>query len=92
MNKIQELELIDKIQRELDDLENSQTSVLKKLSQIEAHNITLGLSLLDEKLPALHEEISSSVSIVSEMREAFSAHRQQFVSENKSALQVDPTA
>jgi hypothetical protein len=92
MEKIQQLELMDKIQRELEDLANSQTAVLKKLSQIEAHNITLGVGLLDDKLPDLHEEINSSVTIVSELVEAFAAHRENFFTSNKGVLQSDPTA
>jgi hypothetical protein len=39
MDKKQQLELMDKIQRELKDLEQSQTAVLKKVAQIAAHNI-----------------------------------------------------
>ena len=92
MNKLQQLELMDKILRELQDLENSQTSVLKKVSQIEAHNITLGEPLLDKKLPDLHEEVNSSVVIVTELLETFTAQREKFFSDNKGALQVDPTA
>ncbi len=45
MEKLQKLELMDKILRELDDLKNSQTAVLKKLAQIEVDNITLGVGL-----------------------------------------------
>lgn len=44
MEKLQQLELMDKIQRELEDLANSQIAVLKKLSQIGAHHITLGVA------------------------------------------------
>jgi mRNA-degrading endonuclease RelE of RelBE toxin-antitoxin system len=57
MDKLQKLELMDKVVRELEDLKNSQVSILKKLSQIEADNITLNVSLLEKKLPDLHEEI-----------------------------------
>ena len=56
---------MDKVLRELDDLKSSQTSILKKLSQIEADNINLGVSLLDEKLPDIHEEVDSSITIIS---------------------------
>jgi hypothetical protein len=91
MEKLQQLELMDKIQRELEDLQNSQTSVMKKISQIEAHNITLGVALLDEKLPDLHEDISSSVSIITELAEAFASHREKFFTENKLAAVLDPT-
>jgi mRNA-degrading endonuclease RelE of RelBE toxin-antitoxin system len=51
MEKLEKLALMDKVLRQLDDLKNSQTSLLKKLSQIEADNINLGASLLDKKLP-----------------------------------------
>ncbi|MET0466446.1 MAG: hypothetical protein ABW007_25030 [Chitinophagaceae bacterium] len=92
MNKLQQLQLMDKILRELQDLENSQTSVLKKVAQIETHNITLDDTLLNDKLSDLHEEVSSSVEIVTELLEAFTARREKFYSENEKALQVDPTA
>lgn len=92
MEKLQKLELMDKIVRELEDLKNSQVSVLKKVSQIEADNITLGVSLLEKKLPDLHEEIDSSVVIVSELLEEFQVHREKYFTENKLASLLDPTA
>lgn len=92
MEKLQQLELMDKIKRELEDLQHSQTAVLKKVSQIEAHNITLGVALLDKQLPQLHEEINSSVTIVTELLETFSAYREKFFTDNQLAAQLDPTA
>jgi hypothetical protein len=92
MEKLEKLEMMDKILRELDDLKNSQTSVLKKVSQIEAENITLGVALLDKKLPDLHEEVDSSVGIVAELLEEFQAHRDKFFADNKLGALLDPTA
>jgi hypothetical protein len=92
MNKLQELELIDKVQRELKDLEQSQTAVLKKVSQIAAHNITLGEPMLDQKLPDLQDKIDASVVTISEISEAFDAYREKFFTDNKMAAQLDPTA
>jgi len=92
MDKLQQLELMDKIQRELEDLRNSQTSVLKKVSQISAHNITLGVKLLDQKLPELQYGVESSLTIATELSEAFAAHRTKFFTDNKLAAAVDPTA
>ena len=83
---------MDKVQRELDDLKNSQTSVLKKVSQIAAHNITLGVGLLDDKLPDLEEQVSSSLATTSELSEAFAEYRTKFFSDNNLAASVDPTA
>ena len=65
MNKLQQLELMDKVRRELKDLEQSQTAVLKKISQIAAHNITLGAPVLDQQLPDLQSKIDESVVSIS---------------------------
>ncbi len=92
MEKLQKLELMDKILRELDDLKNSQTSVLKKISQIEADNINLGVGLLEKKLPDIHEEVDSSVQIVTALLEEFKAHRDKFYSDNNLSAIEDPTA
>ena len=78
MDKMEKLALMDKVLRELDDLKNSQTSVLKKLSQIEVDNINLGVSLLEKKLPDLHEEVDSSVQIVTDLLEEFQEYRDKF--------------
>ena len=92
MDKRQQLDLMDKVQRELDDLKKSQTSVLKKLSQIAAHNITLGVDLLDEKLPDLEEKVNATLATTTELSEAFGDYRNKFFSDNKLAASVDPTA
>ena len=92
MDKMEKLTLMDKILRELDDLKNSQTSVLKKLAQIEADNINLGAALLDKKLPDLHEEVDSSVSIVTALLEEFQEYRDKFFTDNKLGDLENPTA
>lgn len=89
---MQKLALMDKILRELEDLKSSQTAVLKKLSQIEVDNITLGVALLEKKLPDLHEEVDSSVEIVTGLLEEFQQYRDTFFADNKLANLQDPTA
>ncbi len=83
---------MDKIQRELKDLEQSQTAVLKKVSQIAAHNISLSVELLDQKLPDLQETIDANLVSISEISEAFAEYRNKFFNDNKMGTQVDPTA
>ena len=92
MEKLQKLELMDKILRELDDLKNSQTAVLKKVAQIEADNINLGVGLLEKKLPHLHEEVDSGIEIVTTLLQEFQEHRDKFFVDNKLATLLDPTA
>jgi galactitol-specific phosphotransferase system IIC component len=92
MDKLQQLELMDKIQRELKDLEQSQTAVLKKVSQIAAHNITLGVDLLNQKLPDLQETIDTSLLNIAEISETFGIYRDKYFTDNKLGAQLDPTA
>jgi len=82
MEKLQQLQLMDKILRELEDLKNSQTAVLKKIAQIEADNINLNIDLLNEKLPDIHEEFDSGITIVTELIEKFTEHREDFFVKN----------
>ena len=83
MEKMQKLQLMDKILRELDDLKSSQTSVLKKVTQIEAENINLGNSLLDQSLPDVHESIDKGIESVAALSEKFQASRDKFSAENR---------
>ena len=92
MDKIQKLELMDKIQRELKDLEQSQTAVLKKVSQIAAHNINLSAELLDQKLPDLQESIDANVMAISGISESFEEYRNKFFNDNNMGAKLDPTA
>lgn len=83
MEKMQKLGMMDKILRELDDLKSSQTSVLKKISQIEAENINLGVQMLDKSLPDVHESIDKGIEDVSALLEKFQEHRDKFAKDNK---------
>ena len=86
MDAKQQLALMDKILRELDDLRNSQTSVLKKIAQIEADNINLGADVLSDGLPDLHEEVDDGLQKVSELHEKFTDYRNKYESDNQGAL------
>ena len=86
MQPRQQLALMDKILRELDDLKNSQTSVLKKIAQIEADNINLSSDLLANGLPDIHEEVDDAVEKVSTLADQFKEYRDNFERDNQGAL------
>jgi uncharacterized coiled-coil protein SlyX len=90
MDQRQQLALMDKIIRELDDLKNSQTAVLKKISQVEADNINLGVDLLNDGLPEIHEEVDDAVEKVSALIEKFKEHRDSFERDNQKFLVETP--
>jgi uncharacterized coiled-coil DUF342 family protein len=90
MKPREQLNLMDKIIRELDDLKNSQTSVLKKISQIEAENINLNIDLLSDQLPGIHEEVDDALEKSSALRDQFAEYRNKYEQDNQSSL-VEPS-
>ncbi len=85
MEPVQQLALMDKVIRELDDLRNSQTAVLKKVAQVEADNINLGSGLLNDGLPGIHEEMDDAVQKVTNLLEQFRENRNEFERDNPVA-------
>ncbi|WP_339758359.1 hypothetical protein [Algoriphagus aquimarinus] len=82
MDKLEKLEMMDKILREFDDLKNSQTSVLKKISKIEADNINLGVGLLEKKLPDMWQNVNSNLELVTALEEEFQEYRDKYYTDN----------
>jgi hypothetical protein len=85
MDKIEKVDMMDKILREIDDLKNSQLSVLKKISKIEADNINLGAGLLDKKLPEIWQNVDNNLSLVTSLEEEFQAYRDKYYTDNNIA-------
>ena len=83
MDKIEKMHMMDKMLRELDDITNSQTSLLKKIAQLEADNINLGNTLLDKRLPDIHEKIDEALVEVTAVNAEFAEVREKFVTDNK---------
>ena len=75
--------MMDKILRQLEDLANSQTSVLKKISQVEADNITLNNKVLEEGLPELHEHLDDALQECNTLLSEFTESREKFYTENR---------
>ena len=63
MDTTEKLRLMEKILRELDDVVNSQTSLLKKIAQLEAENINLGNRLLEKQLPEIHSKADEALTV-----------------------------
>lgn len=83
MDKIEKMHMMDKMIRELEDITNSQTSLLKKISQLEAENINLGNQLLDKRLPDIHGKVDEALTEVTAVRDEFTEVRDKFVKDNK---------
>lgn len=83
MEKIDKMHMMDKMLRELQDITNSQTSLLKKIAQLEADNINLGNTLLDKRLPDIHGKVDEALTEVTAVQAEFSEARDKFVKDNK---------
>jgi hypothetical protein len=83
MDKMEKMKMMDKLVRELEDLTNSQTSLLKKIGQIEADNINLGNTLLEKKLPDIFEKIDEALTEANALQADFTEVRDKFVKDNR---------
>ncbi|MEO8822931.1 MAG: hypothetical protein ABI366_05090 [Ginsengibacter sp.] len=83
MDKREKLSLMEKMIRELDDIVNTQTSLLKKIAQLEAENINLGNSLLEKQLPEIHSKADETLDSASQLVEEFTNLKDKFIKDNK---------
>lgn len=83
MDKMEKKNMMDKMVRELEDVSNSQTSLLKKIAQLEADNINLGNTVLDKRLPDIHGKVDDGITEIASVIEEFTATRDKFVTDNK---------
>jgi hypothetical protein len=83
MDSREKLNSMEKMLRELDDIVNSQTSLLKKVAQLEAENINLGNSLLEKQLPAIYSEAEDALQVATKLQEEFTIAKNKFIKDNK---------
>jgi ElaB/YqjD/DUF883 family membrane-anchored ribosome-binding protein len=83
MEKIEKMHMMDKMLRELQDITNSETSLLKKIAQLEAENINLGNSILEKRLPDIHGKVDETLIDVTALQTEFTEARDKFVKDNK---------
>jgi type IV secretory pathway ATPase VirB11/archaellum biosynthesis ATPase len=83
MEKREKLQMMEKMLRELDDIVNSQTSLLKKVAQLEAENINLGNPLLDKHLPEIHSKVDETLNEASVLQMSFTEAKDKFIKDNK---------
>jgi RNA processing factor Prp31 len=55
MDKIEKFKTMEKILREIEDLKNSETAVIKKIGQIETENMNVNIQELDQSLNSIYD-------------------------------------
>ncbi len=71
MNKVEKYKAMEKILRELDDLKNSQTAVIKKIGQIETENMNLNNQVLEKSLLKIYDGVYQNLQVVEELHQTF---------------------
>lgn len=82
MEKREKLQMMDKLLREIDDIVNTQTSLLKKIAQVEAENINLGNSMLDKQIPDILSKSDDTLNLATTLQTEFTAARDKFITDN----------
>lgn len=82
MDKREKAQLMDKILRELEDLKNTQSSLVKKIGQIETDNINLGDSELEKSLSDIYDSIMGGTDKVDGLLVSYKEKRDKYVADN----------
>jgi hypothetical protein len=82
MDTLKKFELMQKIVRELEDLQNSQTALVQKIGKIEVDNIELGDQRLEKDLPDMHQRVADNLDTIVGILEYFEDKTQNFGDKN----------
>jgi hypothetical protein len=87
MDKLQKFELMNKVVRELEDLQNSQTALIEKIGKIEVDNMNgLNDSYLEKNLGDMHAKIAANLDTITEIFLHFETQRDEYAEKNSAAL------
>ena len=63
--------MMEKMVRQLEDLVNSETSIIRKVGQMEAENINLNFKLLDKQLPDILSNSEKNLELATSLHDEF---------------------
>jgi len=83
MDKIEKFKTMEKVLREIEDLKNSETAVIKKIGQIETENMNLNVPDLDKTLNEIYDGVYKNLQLVEELSTSFTEKVADFKETNK---------
>lgn len=87
MDQLQKFELMNKIVRELEDLQNSQMALIEKIGKIEVDNMNgLNDSYLEKNLGTMHGKIGENLDTITEIFSHFESKRDEYGQKNSAAI------
>ena len=82
MDTLKKFELMEKIVRELEDLQHSQQAIIQKIGKIEVDNIELSDKKLEKDLPDMHQRVADNLETIVSILEYFADKTQNFGNKN----------
>lgn len=82
MDTLKKFELMEKIVRELEDLQHSQQAIIQKIGKIEVDNIELGDKRLDKDLPDMHQRVADNLDTIVGILDYFADQTKSFGDKN----------
>jgi hypothetical protein len=82
MDTLKKFELMEKIVRELEDLQHSQQAIIQKIGKIEVDNIELGDKKLEKDLPDMHQRVADNLDTIVSILDYFADKTQNFGNKN----------
>ncbi|MET4080878.1 ElaB/YqjD/DUF883 family membrane-anchored ribosome-binding protein [Pedobacter sp. UYP30] len=83
MDTLKKFELMEKIVRELEDLQNTQQALIQKIGKIEVDNFDLSDKRLEKDLPDIHQRIADNLDTIGGIIEYFAEKTDKFGDKNK---------
>ncbi|MEO6134651.1 MAG: hypothetical protein ABIP35_05830 [Ginsengibacter sp.] len=83
MDKREKLHEMEKLSRVLEDIVNTQTSLLKKIAQVEVENINLGNALIDKQIPEMMSKSDDTLELATKLEHDFKEATTKFMKDNK---------
>lgn len=75
--------MMEKMVRQLEDLVNSETAVIRKIGQMEAENINLNFKRLEKQLPEILDQSEKTLELATTLHDEFTEEKDKFITDNK---------
>jgi len=83
MDTIEKFKTMEKILREIEDLKNSETAVIKKIGQIEAENMNVNAQELEKSISTIYDGAYKNLENIENLHNSFIETVSEFKSKNK---------
>ena len=82
MDKIEKFKAMEKILREVEDLKNSETAVIKKIGQVETENMNVNVAGLDTSLNQIYDGTYKNLENIEALHLSFTEQVSEFKEKN----------